>query len=204
MLYPLLTLCRTVDFKTFMYLFFDRNALHNTLIYDTGNGDHREPSYTLIFWCPGSPGDTRTTFKSTHRFRGFGASIKQRNASLTSASRRQLLHKLGCIVITLLASGTYLLIMLWGLIIILISFNGFAHLPFLILNYLAWHIVYALSIIDTLPDRRFQDFYVFIFGRNALHNTLILLLLVRHVDTHILRKRKHDAEEDSAAAEYDS
>jgi hypothetical protein len=26
----------------------------------------------------------------------------------------------------------------------------FAHLPFLILNYLAWHIVYALSIIDTL------------------------------------------------------
>jgi hypothetical protein len=49
----------------------------------------------------------------------------------------------------------------------------FAHLPFLILNYLAWHIVYALSIIDTLPDRRFQDFYVFIFGRNALHNTLI-------------------------------
>jgi hypothetical protein len=45
----------------------------------------------------------------------------------------------------------------------------FAHLPFLILNYLAWH----LSIIDTLPDRRFQDFYVFIFGRNALHNTLI-------------------------------
>ena len=26
----------------------------------------------------------------------------------------------------------------------------------------------------------------------------------KHVDTHILRKRKHDAEEDSAAAEYDS
>jgi hypothetical protein len=43
----------------------------------------------------------------------------------------------------------------------------------LLISYTGTFIVYALSIIDTLPDRRFQDFYVFIFGRNALHNMLI-------------------------------